>query len=137
MGYIRSKWRNDEADQYKELIITDDALASSVGTHICKSGHNTHLSCGYVFGLNWIYIEEKDDTNMDLIITDVYGDGGDSGGTVFSFVSPQNLDSVVGRGIIVGGGQGIIAAQSLNTIFIELETLSRYFKLYLGNSRGS
>ncbi|CAG8735365.1 4642_t:CDS:1, partial [Gigaspora rosea] len=40
--------------------------------------------------------------------------------------------SVVGRGINFGGGHGIEAAQSLNTIFIELEKLSRYFKLYLG-----
>ncbi|KAF0498864.1 serine protease [Gigaspora margarita] len=129
--------RNDDADQYKELIITDDAPASNVGIHICKSGYKTHLSCGYVFGLNGIYIEEKDYTIEDLIITDMSGDGGDSGGTVFSFVSPSNLNSVVGRGIIISGGRGIIAAQSLNTIFIELETLSRYFKLYLGDSRGS
>ncbi|RIB22571.1 hypothetical protein C2G38_2173646 [Gigaspora rosea] len=69
--------RNDDADQYKELIITDDAPASS--------------------------IEEKDDISEDLIITDMYSNGGDSGGTVFSFVSPQNLVSVVGRGIILGG----------------------------------
>ncbi|RIB00132.1 hypothetical protein C2G38_2130432 [Gigaspora rosea] len=125
--------RNDDADQYKELIINDGAPASSVGIHMCKSGHKTHLSCGYVFGLNGIYIEEKDDMKEDLIITNMKSDFGDSGGTVFSFVSPQNLDSVVGRGINFGGGHGIEAAQSLNTIFIELEKLSRYFKLYLGD----
>ncbi|CAG8804724.1 31550_t:CDS:2, partial [Gigaspora margarita] len=56
----------------------------------------------------------------DLIITDMPAKGGDSGGTVLSFVSPQNLSSVVVQGIIFGGGTMIAAVQSIDIIFKEI-----------------
>ncbi|RIB24248.1 hypothetical protein C2G38_2169069 [Gigaspora rosea] len=129
--------RNDDADQYKELIVTDGAPVSSVGGHICKSGYNTHFSCEYVFGVNGIYVVGEDLVREDLIITDLYALKSDSGATVLSYGSPQNLHSVVGHGIIMGGGTGIAVVQLLDTIFNELEILSIYLKLYLKDSESS
>ncbi|RIB14124.1 hypothetical protein C2G38_2248453 [Gigaspora rosea] len=89
--------RNDVAAEYKELIITDSAPVSSAGAHICKSGRTTYFTCGYVMGLNGRSYDVGG-TKKDLIITDMPIIPGDSGGTVLSFVSPQNLHSVVVHG---------------------------------------
>ncbi|KAF0451034.1 S1 family peptidase [Gigaspora margarita] len=130
--------RNDDDDQYKELIVIYDTPVSTVGGHICKSGYKTHLSCGYVFGLNGIYVDETGNGDTNLIITNMHGSGGDSGGAVFSFGSPQNLHSVVGHGIILGGGPGFASAHSLDSIFDELEKIFNiHLKLYLEDSGGS
>ncbi|RIB12532.1 hypothetical protein C2G38_2249439 [Gigaspora rosea] len=130
--------RNTDNDQYKEFIITNDALVSSQGIHICKSGYTTHFTCGFVKGLNGIFIR-KESYISDLIVTNLYAEGGDSGGPVISFVSPQDLNSVVLHGIHVGGGGGLAVANSIETIFKELEEESsirrlQYLVLYLGNS---
>ncbi|CAG8720509.1 40793_t:CDS:2 [Gigaspora margarita] len=89
--------RNDDADQYRELIIIYDGLISSHYAHICKSGFITHLTCGYVLGLDGVYygIEENNNKVVELIITDLYGLLGDAGGSVFSFASSESLHSVV------------------------------------------
>ncbi|KAF0555592.1 S1 family peptidase [Gigaspora margarita] len=131
--------RNTDNDQYKEFIITNDAPVSNQGVHICKSAYTTHFTCGFVKGLNGILIQEES-FRTDLIITDWYSGSGDSGGPVMSFVSPQNLNSVVLHGIhVVGGGDiGFAAANSIETIFNELEESGirrlQDLVLYLGNS---
>ncbi|CAG8701558.1 16308_t:CDS:2, partial [Gigaspora margarita] len=70
---------NTDNDQYKEFIITGDAPLSSHGVHTCKSGHTTHFTCGFVKGTNRIFIS-KNSYVIDLIVTDLYSEGGDSGG---------------------------------------------------------
>ncbi|RIB26342.1 hypothetical protein C2G38_2138324 [Gigaspora rosea] len=128
--------RNDDADGYRELIITGDAPASSHGVHICKSGRATHFSCGYVLGLNGIFVLGEEGSTYDLIITNMYGGYSDSGGVVVSFVSSENLLSVVVHGIIVTVGPEDCTAQSIDTIFNELKKQTRYdLTLYLGGSR--
>ncbi|CAG8502922.1 9228_t:CDS:2, partial [Gigaspora margarita] len=112
--------RNDVAARYRELTITDSASASSVGAHVCKSGRTSYFTCGYVLSLNGRNHDSTIGIKKDLIITDLSARHGDSGGTVLSFVSPQNLISVVVHGIIVGGGRILNAAQSIDTIFKEL-----------------
>ncbi|KAF0557221.1 S1 family peptidase [Gigaspora margarita] len=110
--------RNDDADQYRELIIINDGLISSHYAHICKSGVITHLTCGYVLGFDGVFygIEENNNKVVELIITDLYGLSGDAGGSVFSFASSENLHSVGVHGIVVTVGPGISAVQSLDTI---------------------
>ncbi|CAG8697830.1 11321_t:CDS:2, partial [Racocetra persica] len=63
---------------------------------------------------------------------------GDSGGSVVSFVSPQDLNLVVLHGKHSNGGGGVSASQSIDTIFNDLEKSNiRYLNeliLYLGDS---
>ncbi|RIB05418.1 hypothetical protein C2G38_2253816 [Gigaspora rosea] len=117
--------RNDDADQYRELIIINgtindtinDAIISSHYAHICKSGVITHLTCGYVLGFDGVFYGiEKNYIVFELIVTDLYGLLGDAGGSVFSFASPDNLLAVDVHGTVVTVGPGICAVQSLDTI---------------------
>ncbi|RIB02163.1 hypothetical protein C2G38_2125847 [Gigaspora rosea] len=109
--------RNTDADQYTELIITGGAPVSNHNVHICKSGYTTHLTCGRVYGLNGIALGNESEVMLyNLIITDFVSDYGDSGGSAFSFVSPQDLHSVVVN----------------DKIFKELDERDRYYELYLG-----
>ncbi|RIB30650.1 hypothetical protein C2G38_2152139 [Gigaspora rosea] len=88
--------RNDDADQYKELIITDGAPVSSHGVQ--------------------------------------YIGFGDSGGPVLSFVSPENLHSVMVHGTIVTVGTGVTTAQSIDIMLENLALHSLFdLELYLGN----
>ncbi|KAF0561871.1 S1 family peptidase [Gigaspora margarita] len=100
-------------DQYKELIIVDGVPVFSHGVHICKSGRTSHFTCGYVLGLNGIYSTE-DRFALEIIVTSANVEGGDSGGPVLSFVSPQDLFLVVVHGIVITRGS---SAQSIDTIF--------------------
>ncbi|KAF0561868.1 hypothetical protein F8M41_017428 [Gigaspora margarita] len=100
-------------DQYKELIIVDGVPVFSHGVHICKSGITSHFTCGYVQGLNGIY-STGDRFALEVIITSTDVEGGDGGGPVLSFVSPQDLFLVVVHGIIITRGS---SAQSIDTIF--------------------
>ncbi|RIB25059.1 hypothetical protein C2G38_2068349 [Gigaspora rosea] len=103
-----------------ELIITGGAPVSNHNVHICKSGYTTHLTCGRVYGLNGIALGNESEVMLyNLIITDFVSDYGDSGGSAFSFVSPQDLHSVVVNGVF-------------NKIFKELDERDRYYELYLG-----
>ncbi|CAG8843263.1 11077_t:CDS:2, partial [Gigaspora margarita] len=125
--------RNDVAAAYIELTITDSAPVSSVGAHVCKSGRTTYFTCGYVLGLNGRSYGNVDGIKKDLIISDMTSRRGDSGGTVLSFVSPQNLNSVVVQGIIYGGGILLHAAQSIDIIFKEIRENTIYdLTLYTG-----
>ncbi|KAF0536666.1 hypothetical protein F8M41_009065 [Gigaspora margarita] len=130
--------RNDVAAAYIELTITDSAPVSSVGAHVCKSGRTTYFTCGYVLGLNGRSYGNVDGIKKDLIISDMTSRRGDSGGTVLSFVSPQNLNSVVVQGIIYGGGILLHAAQSIDIIFKEIRENTIYdLTLYTGGSSSS
>ncbi|RIB22803.1 hypothetical protein C2G38_2033294 [Gigaspora rosea] len=118
--------RNDEADQYKELIITGGESVSSHDVHICKSGYKTHFTCANVFGVNGILVTLDGKISYDLIISGLRSDVGDSGGPVLSF---QDLHSVVVHGIHTNGA-GI--AQSIDKIFNELNKHYKNLTLYLG-----
>ncbi|KAF0451027.1 hypothetical protein F8M41_002075 [Gigaspora margarita] len=65
----------------------------------------------------------------ELNITDFDSNFGDSGGSAFSFSSPQSLYSVVVNGIFSVIGAAI---QPIDKIFKELDKHDRYYKLYLG-----
>ncbi|RIB26719.1 hypothetical protein C2G38_2138179 [Gigaspora rosea] len=65
--------RNDDADQYKELIIINGGPISSHYAHICKSGFATHLTCGYVLGFEGVFYGIKEfDKTVQLIVTDMF-----------------------------------------------------------------
>ncbi|KAF0424499.1 hypothetical protein F8M41_006567 [Gigaspora margarita] len=111
--------RNDDADQYKELIIINSGLISSHYAHICKSGIITHLTCGYVLGFNGIFYGiEENERVVELIITDLYGLLGDAGGPVFSFDPSENLHSVDVHGAVVTVGPGMCAANRLIQFYL-------------------
>ncbi|RIB26343.1 hypothetical protein C2G38_2163529 [Gigaspora rosea] len=88
--------RNTDANQYKELIISD--------------------------GLNGFW-SSTDHFTTDLIIENTFVKRGDSGGPVCSFVSSQNLNLVVVHGIIVTIGS---TAQSIETIFDTIKEKTAY-----------
>ncbi|CAG8815841.1 46049_t:CDS:2, partial [Gigaspora margarita] len=92
-----------------------------------------HMTVPYDFGIIDFVGKDVVPTFPDLIITDMPARSGDSGGTVLSFVSPQNLNSVVIQGIIFGGGKLLHAAQLIDIIFKELRENARYdLTLYTG-----
>ncbi|KAF0536688.1 S1 family peptidase [Gigaspora margarita] len=127
--------RNDVTTKYRELTITDSAPVTSVGAHICRSGRTSYFSCGYVLGFNGRNYGYTIGIKKDLIITDMPAERGDSGGPILSFVSPQNLYSVVVHGIFFGGGRILNAAQSIDIIFKELGENTIYdLTLYTGGS---
>ncbi|RIB11633.1 hypothetical protein C2G38_2103128 [Gigaspora rosea] len=123
--------RNDDDKEFKELIITGGAPVSSHNVHICKSGYTTHLTCGHVSGLNGIALRNPEGGGIlyDLIITGFVSYYGDSGGSAFSFVSPQDLYSVFVNGIFSVIGAAI---QPIDKIFKELDKRGRHYELYLG-----
>ncbi|RIB29126.1 hypothetical protein C2G38_2136989 [Gigaspora rosea] len=48
--------KNNLDSQHIELIINDDIPVSSYGTHLCRSGISTPVSCGYVEAFNVITV---------------------------------------------------------------------------------
>ncbi|KAF0534074.1 hypothetical protein F8M41_010248 [Gigaspora margarita] len=121
--------RNDDAVKYRELIIINDELISSHYAHICKSGVMTHLTCGYVLGFDGVFYGiEQNDLTVELIVTDLYGLLGDTGWSVFSFASPEDLSLVNGHGTVVTVGPGICAVQSLNTILFVFRSRNAFFE---------
>ncbi|RIB12531.1 hypothetical protein C2G38_2200405 [Gigaspora rosea] len=38
--------RNTDSKLFKELLINSEASVTSIGAHLCKSGHFSHLGCG-------------------------------------------------------------------------------------------
>ncbi|RIB24385.1 hypothetical protein C2G38_2242041 [Gigaspora rosea] len=107
--------RNSDFAQYPILFINDGLHASGHGIHLCKSGHTTHFTCGYIKGFNGIFGDEEGFTR-NLIITDMLAKDGDSGGSVISFDAPNNLRSVSLAGIHAAQSINIAAGQSLETI---------------------
>ncbi|KAF0461393.1 hypothetical protein F8M41_000426 [Gigaspora margarita] len=107
--------RNSDFAQYPTLFINDGLRASSHGIHLCKSGHTTHFTCGYIKGFNGIFGDEEGFTR-NLIITDMLAKEGDSGGSVISFNALNNLRSVSLAGIHVAQSNNIAAGHSLETI---------------------
>ncbi|KAF0514960.1 serine protease [Gigaspora margarita] len=104
--------RNTDSNICKELIIHDTTQVSNHGVHLCKSGHESHATCGYVKGFNGIYINEVAFAT-DLIITDTPAEGGDSGGPAYFY---ENLCSVSLNGIITAGTKGILTILPLEII---------------------
>ncbi|KAF0555235.1 hypothetical protein F8M41_017623 [Gigaspora margarita] len=93
--------RNTDTIQNKELTTYDVSVSSSYGTHLCKSGRTTHVTCGYVKGLNGFFTDNKKQFNGQLIFTNIFGGKGDSGGPGFSY--KQDLRSVSLNSITVAG----------------------------------
>ncbi|RIB22790.1 hypothetical protein C2G38_2293809 [Gigaspora rosea] len=114
-----------------QLIISDGVPVYSHGVHMCKSGSTSHFTCGHVLGLNGIY-SSREGIAYELIITDMSAETGDSGGSVISFVSPQDLNLVAAHGIHILRGA---CAQPIDTIFrVIKENTERELTLY---QRGS
>ncbi|KAF0558630.1 Venom serine protease KN13 [Gigaspora margarita] len=93
--------RNTDTIQNKVLIIYDVSVSSSYGTHLCKSGVITKVTCGYVKGLNGFFTDRKKQFKGQLIFTTIFASNGDSGGPGFSY--KQDLRSVSLNSITVGG----------------------------------
>ncbi|RIB15523.1 hypothetical protein C2G38_1573177 [Gigaspora rosea] len=85
--------RNTDTTQNKELVTYDVSVSSSYGTHLCKSGRTTHVTCGYLKGLNGFYTNNKNQLFSQLTFTNIFGEKGDSGGPGFSY--KQDLRSVI------------------------------------------
>ncbi|CAG8835489.1 16014_t:CDS:2, partial [Gigaspora margarita] len=77
--------RNDDADQYKKLIIINGELIFSHHAHICKSGILMFLICSYVLDLEGVFCRIVNDYTAQLLVTDMYSFLGDASGPVSSF----------------------------------------------------
>ncbi|KAF0518650.1 serine protease [Gigaspora margarita] len=104
--------RNTDSNICKELFIHDTTQVSNHGVHLCKSGHESHATCGYVKGFNGIFKNEVAFAT-DLIITDTPAEVGDSGGPAYFY---ENLCSVSLNGIITAGSKGILTILPLEII---------------------
>ncbi|KAF0467836.1 hypothetical protein F8M41_025906 [Gigaspora margarita] len=92
--------QNNLDSQHTELIINDDIPVSSYGTHLCRSGISSPVSCGYVEAFNMIMVSSSKLFKTDSIfVSNMLSDDGDSGGPSFSFSS---LASVTLKGILWG-----------------------------------
>ncbi|KAF0447707.1 hypothetical protein F8M41_002754 [Gigaspora margarita] len=83
---ISTRIRNTDSD-YAELNVDGGKILTSHGAHACKSGLMTHVTCGYVKGINTISANEVSGIYEDKVYfgKDDYeiGCAGDSGGTLF------------------------------------------------------
>ncbi|RIB19353.1 hypothetical protein C2G38_2036109 [Gigaspora rosea] len=100
---ISTRIRNTDSE-HAELNVEGGRIITSHGAHACKSGLTTHVTCGYVVGLNAIvtYIDSKIVENLVLYGKEnsTISKGGDSGGSVFSYL--QTLSNVSLNGIHIG-----------------------------------
>ncbi|RIB07136.1 hypothetical protein C2G38_2114572 [Gigaspora rosea] len=94
---------NIDSENFRKLHILEDSTMSTHGAHICKSGLTSHVTCGFVRGLNTITTSANGDILEDLIY---YGKdtfqiscGGDSGGPVFSYLNDLSTVSLHGISI--------------------------------------
>ncbi|RIB16868.1 hypothetical protein C2G38_2246763 [Gigaspora rosea] len=78
------------------LFIEDLIEVSSNGVHLCHSGINSHVECGYVETLNGFLARGEFGVFTDLILSNVISFGGDSGGPVFSYKQDQKFASLNG-----------------------------------------
>ncbi|CAG8443888.1 6953_t:CDS:2 [Cetraspora pellucida] len=99
----RAVIRNTDVSEYAGLIIKRFNPTINSGVHICKSGHTTHLTCGYTRGFNGIYIHEKG-TVKNLLFSDGITMRGDSGGAVFRYFQ-LNMVSLIG--VVSVGAKGV------------------------------
>lgn len=118
--------RNTDSRQYKELFIDDVISVSSNGAHLCFSGVESHVRCGYVAALNG-FTTDGDYFRDHLFIIDLASDFGDSGGPVFSY---KNLSHVSLNGILSSGvddyydkSTGINGVTTISSILNEYEDL--------------
>ncbi|CAG8592609.1 8973_t:CDS:2 [Cetraspora pellucida] len=118
--------KNIDYIRFPQLFITKTLPVSSYGIHICKAGFTTHLTCGYVKGNNGIAILNGKILRT-LIITDVRLEGGDSGGSAFSFA--QDLRSVELLGIAIGSSPLATAVLPVDIILRSLEIPYRFSSL--------
>ncbi|RIB22834.1 hypothetical protein C2G38_2033273 [Gigaspora rosea] len=108
--------RNTDANEYKQLQIRDTKPVSNHGAHLCKSGHTTHATCEYIKAFDGIFIDSESFAT-ELIINDMEGDIGDSGGAAYYYY--ENLYSVNLSGIHTGGNKGIGSILPLQIILDE------------------
>ncbi|RIB13666.1 hypothetical protein C2G38_2040777 [Gigaspora rosea] len=118
--------RNTDSEQYKELFIDDVILVSSNGAHLCFSGLESHVGCGYVAALNG-FNTDGDYFTENLFIIELASRFGDSGGPVFSY---KNLSHVSLNGIVSScvddfydKSTGILGITTISSILNELEDL--------------
>ncbi|RIB21510.1 hypothetical protein C2G38_2176447 [Gigaspora rosea] len=78
------------------LFIEDLIEVSSNGVHLCHSGINSHVECGYVEALNGFAAEGEAGVFTDIVISSMIGIGGDSGGPAFSYKQDQKYVSLNG-----------------------------------------
>ncbi|CAG8779358.1 16853_t:CDS:1, partial [Cetraspora pellucida] len=86
--------KNIDYSHYPQLFIRRNLKVFSHGIHLCKVGSSSRLSCGFIKGLNGIFINE-DGITRNMFISTLYAIGGDSGGPSFVFSAfSQDLRSV-------------------------------------------
>ncbi|RIB06009.1 hypothetical protein C2G38_2148262 [Gigaspora rosea] len=117
-----------------QLTINDDVLpASSYGTHLCRSGVYSPVSCGYVEGFNMIHVSKSKIVKTDSIFVSIMiSESGDSGGPSFSFSS---LTSVTLKGILWGGSSEGRSPLGLYSLILPLEIILNNTNLELITSR--
>ncbi|RIB03748.1 hypothetical protein C2G38_2254815 [Gigaspora rosea] len=95
---------NTDSKRFAELIMKDGIEVTSYGSHVCKSGWRSHVTCGYIKGLGTITTDSKGRAFKDRIYYSKsafqISCAGDSGGSVYSYL--QDLETVGLSGIHLG-----------------------------------
>ncbi|KAF0488519.1 hypothetical protein F8M41_022261 [Gigaspora margarita] len=88
--------KNTDSKSHPELIMGDGIEVTSYGSHACKSGWRSHVTCGYIKGLGTITTDSKGRAFKDHIYYNKsafqISCAGDSGGSVYSYL--QDLKTV-------------------------------------------
>ncbi|KAF0519069.1 hypothetical protein F8M41_016676 [Gigaspora margarita] len=91
---------NIDSETYAELLIESNNIITSHGTHLCKSGLSTHVTCGYVRGLGavLVYANGVIEDNFILYGKDSFETSceGDSGGPVYSYLQSLLKVNLIG-----------------------------------------
>ncbi|KAF0476154.1 hypothetical protein F8M41_024473 [Gigaspora margarita] len=110
--------RNTDSEDYCELIIEGGKNITSYGNHLCKSGQKSHVTCGYVKGLNAVSVLATGRIYTDLIVASKEffqtACQGDSGGPAFFYL--QNLSTVSLNAITIQAWEEFTSFLPLHTI---------------------
>ncbi|RIB00790.1 hypothetical protein C2G38_2051382 [Gigaspora rosea] len=109
--------RNTDSEQFPLLPINNGTPVSSHGVHLCKSGYITHVTCGFVKVLDFIYYLQDGIHYSELIMTSMLVRKGDSGGTAFAY---SDLNTVILNGI------GTAGIGNVNSLILPLSIITEY-----------
>ncbi|CAG8813708.1 3410_t:CDS:2 [Gigaspora margarita] len=109
-----------EISQFVQLLIVGSSEITSCGTHICKAGQSTGITCGFVSAFTSVGIYDHH-LRVRTFIVPMDNAPGDSGGSMFRYNGHNNESYLADAvGIYVGGIFGRMAMGMSMTVAYEL-----------------
>ncbi|KAF0455706.1 S1 family peptidase [Gigaspora margarita] len=113
-----------EISQFVEFLIVGSSEITSCGTHICKAGQSTGITCGLVSAFNSVGFFDRQQQQILMvrtIIVPMNNAAGDSGGSMFRYNGHNNQSHFADAvGIYIGGIFGRLAIGMPMSVAYEL-----------------